>query len=896
MPRTMSEHPDGAVFTGRRLGVYQVAELLGAGGMGQVYRARDVILNRDVAIKVLLPAVANDPDRLARFSREAQVLASLNHPHIAQIHGLENAEGVRALVMELVDGPTLADRIAHGAIPMAEALLTAKQIAEALEAAHEQGIIHRDLKPANIKVRADGVVKVLDFGLAKALDPLSGPPAEALTDSPTMSSPAGMTAAGIILGTAAYMSPEQARGKPVDKRADIWAFGVLLFEMLTGRRPFSGGSIADVLAAVLTHEPDFSALPTATSARVRDLLGRCLQKDPQKRLRDIGEARVAIDATLGGEEARTVAVAPPRAAPLWRRALPWTIAAIGFAVAVWMVYGGFGSRPVEPRWQRFTQLTDLAGEERAPIISPDGTLLAYTSRARGSWDIYVQRIGGRNPVLVAGDPERQESSPAFSPDGQHLAFHEEDADGGLFIIGATGESLRRLTDTGFHPAWSPDGRSIVYCTEAVAERGPSGRMGTSALWVVDVDAGRPRKIDDGDAVQPVWSPSGARIAFGASVGRDLYTIPAAGGARVPVVQDAALDWSPAWAPDGRWLYFTSDRGGTTNLWRIAVDEFTGAAVGAPEPVTVGAQAADLPSLSKDGTKLLFRSRLTTVNPVAVPFDPETERLGAPTRLLERNGVLSPKAVSPDSEWLALGNFGEQREDIFIVRKDGSDLRRLTDDGARDRAPQWSPDGRELAFYSNDGGGSQIWTIRSDGSRRTQLTDVKGGGIMYPLWSPAGDRMVASMPRAENMVGFLWPVSNGWPSARELPGLRTPEGWLRSLDWSPNGRRLAGVVQDAGANAVGIGWYDVNTGASATASHDRSPTPSDVQWLPDSRRILFVNDKGELVIVDAETKRRKVLPTPWLFQIADESVAVAPDGRTLYIGARKVESDIWMVER
>lgn len=865
--------------------------------MGQVYRARDLTLNRDVAIKVLLPAVANDPDRLARFSREAQVLASLNHPHIAQIHGLEHAEGVRALVMELVDGPTLADRIAHGAIPVDEAMPIAKQIAEALEAAHEQGIVHRDLKPANIKVRADGVVKVLDFGLAKALEPLSGPPAEALTDSPTMTSPAAMTAAGIILGTAAYMSPEQARGKAVDKRADIWAFGVLLFEMLTGRRLFSGESITDVLAAVVTREPDFGALPTATPGHILDLLRRCLQKDPKKRLRDIGEARIVIDATLDGETERPLAATLPRAAPRWRRALPWTIAAIGFVVAVWMMYRGFESRPVDARWQRFTQLTDLAGEERAPTISPDGTLLAYTSRGRGSWDIYVQRIGGRNPILVAGDPERQESSPSFSPDGQRLAFHEEDADGGLFIIGATGESLRRLTDAGFHPAWSPDGRSIVYCTEAIAERGPSGRMGTSALWVVDVDAGRPRKIDDGDAVQPAWSPSGARIAFGGSVGRDLYTVPAAGGVRVPVVQDAALDWSPAWAPDGRWLYFASDRGGTTNLWRVAVNEFTGGALGAPEPVTVGAQAAaDLPSLSKDGTKLLFRSRLTTVNPVAAPFDPQAERLGAPTPLLERNGVLSPKAVSPDGEWLALGNFGEQREDIFIVRKDGSDLRRLTDDGARDRAPQWSPDGRELAFYSNDGLGSQIWTIRSDGSRRTQLTDVKGGGIMYPLWSPAGDRMVASMPRAENMVGFLWLLSNGWSSARDLPGLRTPEGWLRSLDWSPDGRRLAGVIQDAGANAVGIGWYDVNTGTTTTVSHDRSATPSDVQWLLDSRRILFVDDNGELVIVDADTKRRRVLPTRWPFQIADESVALAPDGRTVYVGARKVESDVWMVER
>ncbi len=892
-----------ALNPGTRLGPYEVVALIGAGGMGEVYRARDAKLNRDVAIKVLLPSVAGDPDRLARFSREAQVLASLNHPNIAHIHGFEEAGGVTALVLELVEGEDLAQRIARGPIPIDEALPIALQIAKAVEAAHDLGIIHRDLKPANIKVRADGAVKVLDFGLAKALDPLSASPAAAaLANSPTITSPAAMTAAGTILGTVAYMSPEQARGKPVDKRADIWAFGVVVFEMLTGRRLFAGDTINDVLAAVLTRGPDFGALPAATPTKVRDLLRRCLQKDPKQRMRDMGEARIVIDATLGGEE--QLSTDAPPVAPLWLLALPWalTAAVLALAGAAWTMYGGDASRPEAP-WQKFTQLTDLAGEESAPVISSDGASIAYTSRARGSWDIYVQRVGGHNPTVVAGDPERQESAPAFSPDGQRLAFHEEDADGGIFIVGATGESSRRLTDTGFHPAWSPDGRAIVYGTESVTDRGPSGRMSVSSLWVVDVDAGQPRKIDDGDAVQPAWSPSGTRIAFwatttGTSSQRDLFTIPAAGGARVAVLQDAAYDWSPAWAPDGHSLYFASDRGGPRNVWRIAVDESTGRALGLPEPVTGGVQAAaDLPSVSKDGTKLVFRSRLTIVNPVAVPFDAEAERLGAPTPLFERTGILHPLDVSRDGQWIALGNFGEQREDLFISRTDGSDLRRLTDDMARDRAPNWSPDGRELAFYSNRNGDDvQIWTIRRDGSRLTQRSDVKGGGIMFPLWSPTDDRMVASKPRASDALGFLWKLSTGWPSAKTLPGLITPDGWLRAQDWSADGRRLAGVVQDAGANAVGIAWYDVNTDTSTVVSHDRLPTPSDVHWLPDSRRILFVNDKGELVIVDADTKRRKVLSARWPFQIGDGSVAVAPDGRTIYVGARKVESDIWMVER
>src|SRR5437867_8382470 len=282
------------LVTGSRLGCYEILSPLGVGGMGEVYRAHDTKLNRDVAIKVLLPAVANDPERLARFSREAQLLASLNHPHIAHIHGLEESSGVRALVMELVDGPTLADRIAHGPIPLAEALPIAKQIADALEAAHEQGIIHRDLKPANIKVREDGTVKVLDFGLAKALDPTAS--AANAMNSPTLSVHA--TQAGLILGTAAYMSPEQARGKAVDKRADIWAFGCVLFEMLTGQRAFEGEDVNDTIAAVVRGEPDWNALPSDTPEQIRLLLKRCLEKDRRARVSDIGVARFLMTETI----------------------------------------------------------------------------------------------------------------------------------------------------------------------------------------------------------------------------------------------------------------------------------------------------------------------------------------------------------------------------------------------------------------------------------------------------------------------------------------------------------------------------------------------------------------------------------------------------------------------
>jgi len=312
-----------ALNAGTRIGPYEISGLLGAGGMGEVYRAHDARLHRDVAVKTLPASLADDANRLARFQREAQVLAALSHPHIAAIFGLEESGGVRALVMELVEGQTLAERIAAGPIPLDEALRMAREISSALDAAHEKGIVHRDLKPANIKLAPDGRVKVLDFGLAKAIegDPASGSGSRP-ADSPTLTLEA--TRAGMLMGTAAYMSPEQARGKTVDKRADIWAFGVVLYEMLTGRTLFEGETLSDTLAGVLRAPLDFEALPAGTPPAARRLLERCLERDPKRRLRDMGDAWIEVDAAASGTA--PVSAPPPAATPLWRKALPWAVA------------------------------------------------------------------------------------------------------------------------------------------------------------------------------------------------------------------------------------------------------------------------------------------------------------------------------------------------------------------------------------------------------------------------------------------------------------------------------------------------------------------------------------------------------------------------------------------
>ena len=417
-----------ALSAGTRLGAYEVIGLIGQGGMGEVYQARDTTLDRDVALKVLPEAFTADPDRLARFEREAKVLASLNHPNIGSIYGLEEAEGVRALVLELVEGPTLADRIKQGPIPIDEALPIAKQIAEALEAAHEAGVIHRDLKPANVKVKTDGTVKVLDFGLAKAFQPDASD--VSIAESPTISLTAAATQMGMVIGTAAYMAPEQAKGKVVDKRADVWAFGAVLYEMLTGRRAFGGGDLSDTLAMVLMKEVDWSTLPADTPASVRKLLERCLARDPRRRLRDIGDAWLELEAPQASPaseptEAATAAVPPLQ---VWQRPIPLVIVGLLVALvsglAVWSL-----TQPAARPLAQFVVLTPpdgalrTRGSDSEVTISPDGTRVVYGSGGLGSGQdrrLYLRQLGELDATPLRGTEGGY--APFFSPDGQSVGF------------------------------------------------------------------------------------------------------------------------------------------------------------------------------------------------------------------------------------------------------------------------------------------------------------------------------------------------------------------------------------------------------------------------------------------------------------------------------------------
>ncbi len=679
-----------ALTAGTRLGNYEIIAPIGAGGMGEVYRARDPRLDREVAIKVLSAQLAMDRGGLARFEREAMSVAKLSHPNILSIFEFVQDGDTAFVVTELVDGETLRARLDAGALPSRRAVAYALQIARGIAAAHARGIVHRDLKPENVMITRDDQVKILDFGLAKSVE----------TTEIDKTRVAGVaTHAGMVLGTFGYMAPEQVRGLAVDHRADMFAFGAVLYEMLGGDRAFKGGTAADTMTAILTKDPpDLDTARLSISPGLDRIVRRCLEKSPDLRFQSANDLAFALEtlSTASSSSAAAVRVAAARRArTTW---LAWTIAVVALAAAAasWLLKA---REEPEAHWDSFTRITEAAGEETSPTLSPDGSTVAYAIRVNGSWDIYSQRVGGRNATPLVNDPQRDEAGPAFSPDGSLIAFHESDALGGIFVAGATGESVRRLTDVGFEPAWSPDGHQIAFTTEEIID--PASRMGDSALYVVDSGGGSPRKIVNGDAVQASWSPSGGRIVYWSNTGgqRDIYTVAAAGGPRVPITQDPAIDWSPVWSPDGRFIYFSSDRGGAMNLWRIGVDQTSGRAQGAPEPVTAGVQAsAGFPRFSKNGSRLVFRSRVASINPVAIPFDPATIRAGVPFLLDTRNNVRVPSDVSRDGKQIAYFSIGEHQEDTFIGSTNGP-MRRITDDPARDRAPVFAPDGRSLVFYA-----------------------------------------------------------------------------------------------------------------------------------------------------------------------------------------------------
>jgi Tol biopolymer transport system component/predicted Ser/Thr protein kinase len=883
---------------GRTLNHYRVLEKLGSGGMGEVYLAEDTRLNRKVALKVLPALMASDPERRERFEREAQAVAALNHPNIVTIHSVEQAEGLHFIIMELIQGRNLSQLIPPKGLPLTRFFDLAIPMADAISAAHKRGITHRDLKPDNIMLSDDGRVKILDFGLVKLRE--EGASSPMATSLPT----ADLTAEGRILGTASYMSPEQAEGRPVDHRSDIFSLGVVLYLMATGTKPFQGESRMSILSAILRDMPSsVTDLNPSLPRHLGRIIRRCLAKNPEERYQtsqdlknELVELRKEVDSGMGDAPA-AVAVTKPGGG----RSLTWALSGAAVLAAGALAFLGYrllrapqpSTSAPPPVQGSFTQLTDQAGEEVTPTLSPDGRMLAFASQAAGNWDIYVQSVSGRNAVNVTKDSTAADIQPAFSPDGQRIVFRSGREGGGIFMMGVLGDSVVRLTDSGYRPAWSPNGKEIVYETEGWLE--PIGRQTTAQLWVVSVQTRQTRKISDGDAVQPAWSPHGTRIAYwsvlGSSGQRDLFSIPSSGGEPVRITEDTALDWDPVWSPDGRLLYFISDRDGSMNIWRVPIDEATGKTQGPFQSVTQGVSgsARDL-WISADGQQLVYASEVISRNLVKAALDPTAGKVeGEPVWVTRGSERITFPDPSPDGEWIAFTLTGK-KEDLFVSRSDGSDRRQLTDDTARDRGARWSPDGKKIAFYSDRGGSYGIWTVNPDGSGLTPITDAPGHALLYPVWSPDGTRMAVSDIKGD--ASCLFDPTRPWDkqSREPLPPLESEAGQFYPWSWSPDGKQLAGVVYRGS---------DFNTGAILLDLQEKkyrrlTESGTNPVWLSDSRRLLYPDPSGAAMMLDSRTQESRPILSVSPDALDIFSLRISRDNRSIYLVRVNRQSDLWML--
>jgi serine/threonine protein kinase len=868
---------------GKDLGNYRIEGLLGSGGMGEVYLALELKLNRKAALKILPRHLIADGERADRFKREAQALSALNHPNLITIYEVGKSQGLDFIAMEFVEGQTLRSMTASP-LKLKDSLSIAAQVAEALSAAHQSGIIHRDIKPDNIMVRHDGYVKLLDFGLAKLTEAAAG------TD-------AARTQTGAAMGTLAYMSPEQASGEVIDHRTDIWSLGVVLYELVTGRKPFNGRDRRATVNAILSGEPKSASDSDSTLPSDLDsILDKALEKERELRYQTAADFRAdlrrllrTIESATSSARERMHAKSSTPTASRSRLLLPAAALALIVLAAVSLGLWRYSkSRPGAPDWTRaiHVQLTDQPGTEYFPTLSPDGKSFVYASRVNGNWDLFQQRVGGKNTTLLTPDTASDESQPAFSPTGERIAFRSTREPAGIYVMEATGENVRMVIPEGYHPSWSPNGKEIVYST--VGREMPTTRTTVpSAIWVVNLETGAKRLLTQTDAVQPSWSPNGHRVAYWfmpPNVGRsDIATISSAGGEAIVVTKDAATNWNPVWSPDGRFLYFASDRSGNMGFWRVAINEETGKVLGEPEAVVTPSTFNRHMSFSRDGRRLLYVQTSQQSNIQAVEFNPRNERVvGQPFWITRGDRQISRPELSPDGRQFVMRVQRRSQDDLGMVNRDGTNWRDITSDKFFDRYPRWSPDGRRLVFTSDRNGNYEIWTINADGTNLRQVTFNSERGASLPLWSPDGKQILFR----RNFLNFIIDVDKAW--TEQTPQLLSPPDsgmHFVAWDWSPDGSKLAGTFD---GTQSGTGYYSL-----AERKYERL---ADVEgypmWLSDSRRFIF-SGEGKAYILDTVTKRVRVVFDMGQQQI--RSVGIAKDDRLLYFSVYESESDIWLLD-
>ena len=882
--------------------------------MGEVYRARDAALGRDVALKVLPPALSADPDRLARFDREARVLASLNHPNIGAIYGLESLPGsggasrLPAIVLEYVDGESLSDYVARSAASretsayIKEVLGIARQICDALDAAHERGIIHRDLKPANIKITSAGVVKVLDFGLAKTAGPDVETPSQ-IDIAVTVTQSA--TQAGVILGTAAYMSPEQARGRVLDKRTDIWSFGCVLYEMLTGRRAFQGATTSDVIVAILEREPELVRLPTGTPPGVRRLIERCLEKDLRRRVRDIADARAQIEDALmpSSISAPSAPVETPAVTP----ATMWSIARASLVFgAVGAAVGWFASRQqadvASPLFDRVVRLVSTPAHEFSPAISPDGKWVAYLSNARGPTDVWVKFIAGGDPANITAasaiDVQATDyiSGLDISPDGSEIALLAQGRGQGqgspAWVIPAPlgGVARRALTQGNSALHWSPDGKRIVF----VRTGGPLG----DALVVADPDGQNETIVAKREGAQhihwPRWSADGRYIYFNHGPQNfnieptQIFRVPATGGALEPVIATARRAAFPFLTRDGTGLIYAAnpDSVDLSLWWR---DLKTGRDV----RLTSGVGEYTHPSLSADGQRLVgtvidSRQALERV-PIALnreaAFEPVTDGY---------TGDIDP-VWSPDGSRLVFSTSRTGNRTLWSARGKMEQLAPITTGVAIDERPAFSPDGQRIAFVSDRGGQRGIWLVSPEGGapRLIAHADV----VDTISWSPDSTRLVYATPIGDAPGLMIMNVADGKTTRLPTPRAASAPSWSRD-------DVIAFIEARGGTLGAFIQLVKPDGGRVESQPLDGPSAPlianGFVVWSADGKKLAAVALPGAAVgsiwIVEPNnpTPYKKVMDLPG--GVFLRGLTWSPDGSSFIVGRYRWSGDIFLAER
>ena len=819
--------------SGARLGPYEIIAPLGAGGMGEVYRARDPKLNRDVAIKILPESFARDPDRLARFKREAQLLASLQHPNIGQIYGFEDTEAIHAMVLELIEGPTLADLIAKGAMGLGEAIPIARQIADALDTAHEQGIVHRDLKPANVKIARNGLVKLLDFGLAK---PTAGFANADLSHSPTVTFQG--TGSGVLLGTAAYMSPEQARAKPLDKRTDIWAFGCVLTEMLTGQRTFRGETVSDTIAVILTREPDWDALPDATPPAVLRLLQRCLEKDPRQRLRDIGDVRLELDhvlADLPSHRSSVVAVTPRVSAPWMRAAIALTSLVLIALLVGSLWWRRSGSEPAaRAEWTQLTNFPDSVGQ---PALSPDGRMVTFlrgASSFQAEGQVYVKILPDGEAKQLTNDALTK-MSPVFSPDGSRIAYTTIDAQNewDTWVVPVLGGEPRRWLPNASGLVWM-DRQKLLFSEKIRGSQGnhmkivtadesraaardlyvpmPKGAMAHRSYPSPDANWALVAEMTD----RGVWTPCRLIRTDGGSRGRH-------------VGPPGAPCWFAAWSPDGQWMYLSSSAGGAFHTWRQRFAESE--TLAPPEQLTVGPTEEEGVAIAPDGASF--------ITAVGLKRRSVWVRDSKGERAVSLEGYAHQPKFTPDGKRLlyTVTQAASNRTELWIAELSSGLTEPLlpgfpigtagTAGAAATRTPyDISPDGQQVVVEAVGADGkNRLWLASIDRKNPPgQIPNAEGDGPLFV----ANDEIV--FRAREGDYGYAYRVridGAGLRKASEHPVIET-------LDLSRDGEWLIVYARPSRA-AAGATLALPMSGGSPVQIYGAG---SRVTWSPDAKRLVL----------------------------------------------------------